>query len=60
MRIRKKKMKIGKKIDEEPCNYIFTNIWVLTDKSVDLEMKNIIWGKTMSPVRTTTLYSVIL
>ena len=60
MRIRKKKINIGKKIDEQPCNIIFTNIWVLTDKSVDLEMKNIIWGKTMSPVRTTTLYSVIL
>lgn len=60
MRIRKKKINIGKKIDEEPCNIIFTNIWGLTDKSVDLEMKNIIWGKTMSPVRTNTLYSVIL
>ena len=60
MRIRKKKMKIGKKIDEEPCNYIFTNIWDLADKSVDMEMKNIIWDKTMSPVRSNTRYSVIL
>ena len=60
MRIRKKKINIGKKIYEEPCYYIFINIWDLTDKSVDVEMKNIIWEKTMSPVRSITLYSVIL
>lgn len=60
MRIRKKKMKIGKKIDEEPCNYIFTNIWDLADKSVDMEMKNIIWGKTMSPVRNNVIRNIIL
>jgi hypothetical protein len=60
MRIRKKKINIGKKIYEEPCNIIFTNIWDLTDKSVDVEMKYIIWEKTMSPVRSITLYSVIL
>lgn len=60
MRIRKKKIKIGKKIDEEPCNSIFTNIWDLADKSVDMEMKNIIWDKTMSPVRNNVIRNIIL
>ena len=60
MRIRKKKINIGKKIDEDPCDTIFNDVWYATDKYVDVEMKYIIWEKTMSPVRSITLYSVIL
>lgn len=60
MRIRKKKINICQKIDEEPCNIIFNDVWYATDKSVDSELKNIIWEKTMSPVRSITLYSIIL
>ena len=60
MRICKKKINIGKIIDENLFNVVFNKTWDLTDKAVDSELKNIIWDKTMSPVRTNTLYSVIL
>lgn len=60
MRIRNKKINIGKIIDENLFNVVFNKTWDLTDKAVDSELKNIIWGKTMSPVRSNTLYSLIL
>jgi hypothetical protein len=35
-----RKITLGKHINEENCNNIFNNIWKLTDKSVDLSLKN--------------------
>lgn len=60
MRIRNKKINHGKIIDETLFNTVFNKTWDLTDKAVDSELKNIIWDKTMSPVRINVIHNIIL
>jgi hypothetical protein len=45
------KINLGKHINEENCNDIFINIWKLTDKSVDLSLKNFAWTYVHNKVR---------
>jgi hypothetical protein len=47
-------MMIGNNINEENCNNIYNNVWFLTDKSVNLLLKNFVWTYVHNEVRQNT------
>jgi len=48
------KINLGNNINEENCNNIYNNVWFLTDKSVNLLLKNFVWTYVHNEVRQNT------
>ncbi len=49
-----RKINLGNNINEENCNNIYNNVWFLTDKSVNLLLKNFVWTYVHNEVRQNT------